>query len=142
MFTDDTSPVRVPNLISEMHHLELACTDWFNHEGGILIYKWFCICLSGDWSRGKPNYPFWQDRRSAFSGIFICNVLIYHSRHVMKENVWFGFFQAQSFKKQGTQMRRKMWYQNMKIKLVVLGIILLLVLVIWVSVCQGFDCTN
>lgn len=50
--------------------------------------------------------------------------------------------QAQSFKKQGTQMRRKMWYQNMKIKLVVLGIILLLVLVIWVSVCQGFDCTN
>lgn len=50
--------------------------------------------------------------------------------------------QAQEFKKQGTQVRRKMWFQNMKIKLVVLGILLLLVLIIWLSVCQGFDCTN
>ncbi|XP_050217018.1 vesicle-associated membrane protein 724 [Mercurialis annua] len=50
--------------------------------------------------------------------------------------------QAQAYKKQGTQIRRKMWYQNMKIKLVVLGILLLLVLVIWLSICQGFDCTN
>ncbi|KAL5701204.1 hypothetical protein ACHQM5_026567 [Ranunculus cassubicifolius] len=50
--------------------------------------------------------------------------------------------QAQEFKKQGTQVRRKMWYQNMKIKLVVLGILLILVLVIWLSVCHGFDCTN
>ncbi|KAI6684013.1 hypothetical protein NL676_029926 [Syzygium grande] len=29
--------------------------------------------------------------------------------------------QAQAYKKQGTQIRRKMWYQNMKIKLVVFG---------------------
>ncbi|KAJ7980257.1 Vesicle-associated membrane protein [Quillaja saponaria] len=50
--------------------------------------------------------------------------------------------QAQEFKKQGTQIRRKMWYQNMKIKLVVLGILLFLVLIIWLSVCHGFDCTN
>ncbi len=49
---------------------------------------------------------------------------------------------AQDFKKTGTQIRRKMWYQNMKIKLVVLGILLLLVLVIWLSFCGGFDCTN
>ncbi|KAL6493344.1 hypothetical protein OROGR_033103 [Orobanche gracilis] len=51
-------------------------------------------------------------------------------------------YSAQEFKKQGTQIRQKMWYQNMKIKLVVLGIILVLVLVIWLSVCRGFDCTN
>ncbi|KAJ4955634.1 hypothetical protein NE237_012417 [Protea cynaroides] len=50
--------------------------------------------------------------------------------------------QAQDFKKQGTQIRRKMWFQNMKIKLVVLGVLLLLVLIIWVSICHGFDCTN
>ncbi|KAJ4969144.1 hypothetical protein NE237_015845 [Protea cynaroides] len=50
--------------------------------------------------------------------------------------------QAQDFKKQGTKIQRKMWYQNMKIKVVVLGVLLLLVLVIWVSVCHGFDCTN
>lgn len=50
--------------------------------------------------------------------------------------------QAQDFKKQGTQIRRKMWFQNMKIKLVVLSILLLLVLIVWVSVCQGFNCTK
>ncbi|TKY54143.1 vesicle-mediated transport [Spatholobus suberectus] len=50
--------------------------------------------------------------------------------------------QAQEFRKKGTQVRRKMWYQNMKVKLVVLGILLLLVLVIWLSVCHGFNCTN
>ncbi|XP_004487861.1 vesicle-associated membrane protein 724 [Cicer arietinum] len=50
--------------------------------------------------------------------------------------------QAQDFRKQGTQVRRKMWYQNMKIKLVVLGILLFLVLVIWLSICGGFDCSN
>ncbi|KAK1316785.1 hypothetical protein QJS10_CPA05g00456 [Acorus calamus] len=50
--------------------------------------------------------------------------------------------QAQDFKKQGTHVRRKMWFHNMKIKLVVLGILLLLVLIVWVSVCQGFNCTK
>lgn len=50
--------------------------------------------------------------------------------------------QAQEYKKQGTQVRRKMWLNNMKIKLVVLGILLFLVLVIWLAVCHGFDCTN
>ncbi|KAF4355182.1 hypothetical protein F8388_012957 [Cannabis sativa] len=49
---------------------------------------------------------------------------------------------AQQYKSKGTQIRRKMWYQNMKIKLVVLGVLLLLVLVIWLSICHGFNCTN
>lgn len=50
--------------------------------------------------------------------------------------------QAQEYKKQGTQIRRKMWYQNMKIKLVVFGILLMLVLIIWLSVCHGFNCSK
>ncbi|KAJ8766768.1 hypothetical protein K2173_007835 [Erythroxylum novogranatense] len=50
--------------------------------------------------------------------------------------------QAQTYRKQGTQIRRKMWYQNMKIKLIVLGILLLLVLVIWLSICHGFNCAK
>ncbi|PPD66524.1 hypothetical protein GOBAR_DD36600 [Gossypium barbadense] len=50
--------------------------------------------------------------------------------------------QAQAYKNQGTKIHRKMWYQNMKIKMVVLGILLLLVLVIWVSVCHRFDCSD
>uniref|UniRef100_A0A0D9WXA1 V-SNARE coiled-coil homology domain-containing protein n=1 Tax=Leersia perrieri TaxID=77586 RepID=A0A0D9WXA1_9ORYZ len=50
--------------------------------------------------------------------------------------------QAQQFKKGAVKIRRKTWLQNMKIKLVVLGILLLLVIIVWVSVCQGFDCTK
>ncbi|KAF5810424.1 putative Longin domain-containing protein [Helianthus annuus] len=48
--------------------------------------------------------------------------------------------QAQDFRTQGTQMRRKMWLQNMKIKLIVLGIIIALILIIVLSACGGFNC--
>ncbi|OAY77255.1 putative vesicle-associated membrane protein 726 [Ananas comosus] len=48
--------------------------------------------------------------------------------------------QAQDFRQQGTKMRRKMWIQNMKMKLVVLGIIIALILVIILSICHGFKC--
>ncbi|RRT54321.1 hypothetical protein BHM03_00033773 [Ensete ventricosum] len=48
--------------------------------------------------------------------------------------------QAQDFRQQGTKMRRKMWMQNMKIKLIVLGIIIALILIIILSVCHGFKC--
>lgn len=48
--------------------------------------------------------------------------------------------QAQDFRTQGTKMRRKMWFQNMKIKLIVLGIIVALILIIILSVCHGFQC--
>ncbi|KAK9076454.1 hypothetical protein SSX86_004789 [Deinandra increscens subsp. villosa] len=48
--------------------------------------------------------------------------------------------QAQDFRTQGTQIRRKMWLQNMKIKLIVLGIIIALILIIVLSVCGGFNC--
>ena len=49
-------------------------------------------------------------------------------------------YQAQDFRQQGTQLRRKMWYQNMKIKLIVLAIIIALILIIVLSVCHGFNC--
>ncbi|KAJ4969206.1 hypothetical protein NE237_015907 [Protea cynaroides] len=48
--------------------------------------------------------------------------------------------QAQDFRQQGTKMKRKMWIQNMKIKLIVLGIIIALILIIIMSVCHGFNC--
>uniref|UniRef100_A0A0D3HX81 Longin domain-containing protein n=1 Tax=Oryza barthii TaxID=65489 RepID=A0A0D3HX81_9ORYZ len=47
---------------------------------------------------------------------------------------------AADFRQQGTRVRRKMWYQNMKIKLIVLGIIIALILIIILSVCHGFKC--
>ncbi|KAG9446909.1 hypothetical protein H6P81_013037 [Aristolochia fimbriata] len=48
--------------------------------------------------------------------------------------------QAQDFRSQGTKMRRKMWLENMKIKLIVLGIIIALILIIILSICHGFQC--
>ncbi|XP_042466827.1 putative vesicle-associated membrane protein 726 [Zingiber officinale] len=48
--------------------------------------------------------------------------------------------QAQDFRQIGTSMRWKMWFQNMKIKLIVLGIIVALILIIILSVCHGFKC--
>ncbi|XP_058203220.1 vesicle-associated membrane protein 724-like [Rhododendron vialii] len=49
---------------------------------------------------------------------------------------------AQQYKKTATQIKRKMWYKNMKTKLVVIGILLLLALIIWLSVCRGFNCAK
>ncbi|KAD5960438.1 hypothetical protein E3N88_11910 [Mikania micrantha] len=49
--------------------------------------------------------------------------------------------QAQDFKKQGTKIMRKMWFHNMKVKLVVFGIIFCLILIIVLSICPGFDCS-
>ncbi|MBA0774878.1 hypothetical protein Gotri_010057 [Gossypium trilobum] len=48
--------------------------------------------------------------------------------------------QAQDFRNTGTKIRRKMWLQNMKIKLIVLGIFIALILIIVLSVCRGFNC--
>nr|GEV66473.1 vesicle-associated membrane protein 722-like [Tanacetum cinerariifolium] len=47
---------------------------------------------------------------------------------------------AQDFRRGGDQLRRKMWMQNMKIKLIVLGIIIALILIIVLSACGGFNC--
>lgn len=48
--------------------------------------------------------------------------------------------QAQDFRTQGTKIRRKMWWQNMKMKLIVFAIIVALILIIILSVCGGFKC--
>eukprot|EP00850_Spirogloea_muscicola_P012899 SM000085S23249 [mRNA] locus=s85:183998:185686:- [translate_table: standard] len=49
-------------------------------------------------------------------------------------------FQADNFQRQGRQLRSKMWWQNMKIKLVILAILVAIGIIIWVSVCHGFSC--
>ncbi|XP_034915906.1 vesicle-associated membrane protein 722 [Populus alba] len=48
--------------------------------------------------------------------------------------------QAQDFRQQGTQIKRKMWWQNMKIKLIVLAILIALIFIIVLSICGGFKC--
>ncbi|KAK1426377.1 hypothetical protein QVD17_15048 [Tagetes erecta] len=48
--------------------------------------------------------------------------------------------QANDFKKQGTKMKRKMWIQNMKIKMIVASIVLLLILMVVLSICNNIRC--
>ncbi|KAF2567612.1 hypothetical protein F2Q68_00027873 [Brassica cretica] len=48
--------------------------------------------------------------------------------------------QADVYRTQGDQIKRKMWFQNMKIKLIFLAIIIALILIIILSVCGGFNC--
>ncbi|XP_021725461.1 vesicle-associated membrane protein 724-like [Chenopodium quinoa] len=46
------------------------------------------------------------------------------------------------YRNRAIEIRRKMWYQNAKIKLIILGVIfLILALVIWASICNGFNCS-
>lgn len=49
-------------------------------------------------------------------------------------------FQADSFQRQGRQLRRKMWLQNLQMKLMVGGGILVLIMIIWLIACGGFKC--
>jgi vesicle-associated membrane protein 72 len=48
--------------------------------------------------------------------------------------------QADNFQRQGKQLRRKMWFQNFKVKLIVLAIIIVIILIIYLSICHGFIC--
>ncbi|KAM0000256.1 putative Longin domain, v-SNARE, coiled-coil domain-containing protein [Helianthus debilis subsp. tardiflorus] len=49
-------------------------------------------------------------------------------------------FQADSFHIQGRQLRRKMWLQNVQMKLMVGASILTTIIIIWQIVCGGFGC--
>ncbi|KAL0551361.1 hypothetical protein IC582_010447 [Cucumis melo] len=48
--------------------------------------------------------------------------------------------QAKEFQTNGNQIKKKMWYQNMKIKLIVFAILVILALIIVLSICRGFNC--
>ncbi|KAH7536926.1 hypothetical protein FEM48_Zijuj03G0038100 [Ziziphus jujuba var. spinosa] len=49
-------------------------------------------------------------------------------------------FQADSFQRQGRQLRRKMWLQNLQMKLMIVGAILIVILILWLIACGGFSC--
>ncbi|CAM8961958.1 unnamed protein product [Rhodiola kirilowii] len=42
-------------------------------------------------------------------------------------------FQADSFQRQGRQLRRKMWLQSLKTKIIIGGVIVALILILWIS---------
>lgn len=49
-------------------------------------------------------------------------------------------FQADSFHRQGRQLRRKMWLQNLQTKLIVGGSITFVIFILWLMICGGFKC--
>ncbi|KAL8145982.1 vesicle-associated membrane protein 727 [Apium graveolens] len=49
-------------------------------------------------------------------------------------------FQADSFQRQGRQLRRKMWLQNLQMKLMIGGAIFISIVVVWLFICGGFKC--
>ncbi|KAJ4836859.1 hypothetical protein Tsubulata_030739 [Turnera subulata] len=49
-------------------------------------------------------------------------------------------FQADSFQRHGRQLRRKMWLQNLQMKLMVAGAVLIFMLILWFLICGGFKC--
>ncbi|PON70302.1 Synaptobrevin [Trema orientale] len=49
-------------------------------------------------------------------------------------------FQADSFQRQGRQLRRKMWLQNLQMKLMIAGAVLVLIVILWLIACGGFKC--
>lgn len=49
-------------------------------------------------------------------------------------------FQADTFQRQGRQLRRKMWLQSLKMKVMVGGAVLVLIVILWLIACGGFKC--
>ncbi|PWA78378.1 vesicle-associated membrane protein [Artemisia annua] len=49
-------------------------------------------------------------------------------------------FQADSFQRQGRSLRRKMWLQNLQMKLMVGGAIAIFIIIVWLMACRGFKC--
>ncbi|CAN4126404.1 unnamed protein product [Withania somnifera] len=49
-------------------------------------------------------------------------------------------FQADGFQRQGRQLRRKMWLQNLQMKLMIGGAILIFIVIVWLFSCGGFKC--
>ncbi|ERN16570.1 hypothetical protein AMTRI_Chr11g96560 [Amborella trichopoda] len=49
-------------------------------------------------------------------------------------------FQADNFQRQGRQLRRKMWLQNLRLKIMVTIAVLVFVLIVWLITCRGFKC--
>eukprot|EP00898_Chlorokybus_atmophyticus_P006580 jgi/Chlat1/6923/Chrsp52S06599 len=48
--------------------------------------------------------------------------------------------QADDFHRTGRQLRRRMWWNNLKLKLMVAGILFVLIFVVFLIACKGFKC--
>lgn len=49
---------------------------------------------------------------------------------------------ANIFKKKGVQIRKRLWWQNMKIKLLIAGAVLLVLIILFFVICRGVTCVT
>jgi len=49
---------------------------------------------------------------------------------------------ADAFRKKGRELRRKMWYQNLKFKLIIAAVVAVIVLILFFSICNGIACVT
>ncbi|CAN1242659.1 Putative vesicle-associated membrane protein 726 [Linum perenne] len=87
-------------------------------------------------SKLKEQMQYCVDHPEEINKIAKVKAQVSEVKGVMMENIE----KAQDFRQQGTKIKRKMWYENMKMKLIVFGIFAALVLLIFLSICPGFKC--
>jgi len=47
---------------------------------------------------------------------------------------------ADAFRKKGRELRRKMWWQNTKMKLIIALVVVVLILLLFFGFCRGISC--
>lgn len=96
---------------------------------------------------------YWWTKQKTFSSRYVLFISAMAVRSLERERErelgeacdwWCGeivlWIQADSFQRQGRQLRRKMWLQNLRLKLMVGGIVLVLIIILWLIACKGFKC--
>lgn len=155
---------KTENLRSQVGKIEFMPDDTVTGVCGYILQKQVSLCKCGSrcyWVPLGSNFCWHSDECRQTEGFIIWRVVVlsFSARPIignslgakinccflLKSDPMFAYsnddvMQAQDFKQQGTKIRRKMWLQNMKIKLIVLGIIIALILIIILSVCHGFKC--
>ncbi|EAZ21365.1 hypothetical protein OsJ_37022 [Oryza sativa Japonica Group] len=110
-------------------------TEQLHDQAGISVSFIKALCWL-DRPRLGEQMKYCMDHPEEVSKLAKVKAQVSEVKGIMMENI----DKAADFRQQGTRVRRKMWYQNMKIKLIVLGIIIALILIIILSVCHGFKC--
>ena len=49
---------------------------------------------------------------------------------------------ANTFRQKGKELRRKMWWQNMKMKLIIAAVVIVLILLLFFGICRGVSCVT
>jgi hypothetical protein len=109
-------------------------------------FLWVSECAGTDIGSWWEDRAFGgQDRDLTITGSYSVVMCILCGKYpglILTDNFifWLNFLQADSFHRHGRELRRKMWLQNLRFKLMVGGAIAVLILILWLMVCRGFKC--